>query len=83
VARKTMIVSDLSGEAIEEGKGAKVGINFNDARRGAAELDVTDRGAEELASKGRKTARRGRRPRSETAASQRSGPSRSISAGVP
>jgi hypothetical protein len=41
VARKTMIVSDLSGEAIEEGKGAKVGINFNDARRGAARPSLT------------------------------------------
>ena len=68
MARKTMIVSDLSGEAIEEGKGAKIRINFNDARRGTAELDVTDREAEQLASKGRKMARRGRRPRSETAA---------------
>jgi hypothetical protein len=28
VARKTMIVSDLSGEAIEERKGAKIRINF-------------------------------------------------------
>ena len=63
MARKTMLVSDLSGEPIEEGKGATVRINFNDARRGSAQLDVTDAEAEELARKGRKTARRGRRPR--------------------
>ena len=66
MARKTMLVSDLSGKAIEEGKGAVVRINFNDARRGSAELDVTDAEAEELAAKGRKTARRGRRPRAQS-----------------
>ena len=68
MARKTMLVSDLSGEPIEEGKGATVRINFNDARKGSAQLDVTDTEAEELARKGRKTARRGRRPRSQTGA---------------
>jgi hypothetical protein len=68
VARKTLIVSDLSGEPIEDGKGAKIRINFNDARRGTAELDVTDAEAEGLAGKGRKMARRGRRPRSEATA---------------
>ncbi len=65
MARKTMLVSDLSGDAIPDGKGATVRINFNDARRGSAQLDVTDEEAEELANKGRKTARRGRRPRSD------------------
>jgi len=58
-----MLVSDLSGQMIEEGKGATVRINFHDARRGSAQLDVTDAEAAELAEKGRKTARRGRRPR--------------------
>ena len=57
MARKTMIVSDMSGEAIDEGRGAKIRISFNDARRGTVELDVTDREAEDLASKGRKMAR--------------------------
>lgn len=65
MARKTVLVSDLSGEPIEEGKGATIRINFNDARRGSAQLDVTDAEAEELARNGRKTARRGRRPRSQ------------------
>ena len=45
------------------GKGAKIRITFADARKGSAELDVTDEEAEELARKGRKTARRGRRPK--------------------
>ncbi len=65
MARKTVVVSDLSGETIPDGKGATIRINFSDARRGSAQLDVTDEEAEELASKGRQTARRGRRPRSE------------------
>ena len=65
MARKEVFVSDLSGEEIPEGKGAKIRITFTDARRGIAELDVTDAEAEELARRGRKVARRGRRPKSE------------------
>ena len=64
MAKKSIFVSDLSGDEILEGKGAKIRITFNDSRRGAAELDVTDEEAEELARKGRKTARRGRKPKS-------------------
>jgi hypothetical protein len=64
VARKTIFVSDLSGEAIEEGKAAKVRITFDDGRRGSIEMDVTaDEGAE-IGRKGRQVARRGRKPKS-------------------
>jgi hypothetical protein len=63
MARRSIFVSDLSGEQIGEGKGAKVRVTFVDARKGSAELDVTDAEGEELARKGRKTARRGRRPK--------------------
>lgn len=62
MARKTVLVSDLSGEPIEEGKSAKIRISYSDARKGAAELDVTYEEADALAAKGRKTARRGRKP---------------------
>jgi hypothetical protein len=62
VARKTVFVSDISGETIPEGRGAKVRITFNDARRGVRELDVTDAEAEKFG--GRPVARRGRRPKS-------------------
>lgn len=65
MAKKIMLVSDLSNEAIPEGKGAKVRITFGDARKGSIELDVTDAEADELGSKGRKVARRGR-PKSES-----------------
>ena len=64
MARKTIVVSDLSGEAIEEGKGAKVRITFDDARSGSLELDVTADEARAMGAKGRQVARRGRRPKS-------------------
>lgn len=64
MAKKSIFVSDLSGDEIPDGKGATIRITYSDARKGAAELDVTDEEAEELARKGRKTARRGRRPKS-------------------
>lgn len=68
MARKTIMVSDLSGEGIDEGKGATVSIKFADVRKGTIVLDVTDGEAEEMGRKGRKQARRGRRPKTETAA---------------
>jgi hypothetical protein len=61
VARKTVLVSDQSGQEITEGKGAKARITFNDARKGVRELDLTDAEAERLG--GRPVARRGRRPK--------------------
>jgi hypothetical protein len=63
MARKTMFVSDLSGDPIEEGKAATINIRFADARKGSYVLDVTDEEAEELGRRGRKQARRGRRPK--------------------
>ena len=64
MARKTVLVSDMSGEEIPEGKGATIRITYRDARKGVRELDVTDDEAESLAAKGRSVARRGRRPKS-------------------
>ncbi|HSC91725.1 MAG TPA: hypothetical protein VLB86_08740 [Gaiellaceae bacterium] len=66
LARKTVLVSDLSGKEIAEGKGATIRITFHDARKGVRELDVTDDEAEDLGGKGRAVARRGRRPKSAT-----------------
>ena len=62
MARKTVLVSDMSGEEIADGKGAVVRITYRDARKGVRELDVTDAEAERLG--GRAVARRGRRPKS-------------------
>lgn len=61
MAKKTVLVSDMSGESIPDGKGAKVRITFNDARKGVRELDLTDSEADALG--GRSVARRGRRPK--------------------
>jgi hypothetical protein len=65
VAKKLVLVSDMSGEEIADGKGATVRITFQDARKGVRELDVTDAEAEKLG--GRQVARRGRRPKAASA----------------
>jgi hypothetical protein len=62
MARKTIRVSDQSGQEIADGKGATVRITFTDARKGIRELDLTDAEAEHLG--GRPVARRGRKPKS-------------------
>jgi hypothetical protein len=61
MARQMIYVSDLSGDTIDEGKGATVTIKFSDARKGTIVLDVTDAEGEELGKKGRHQKRRGRR----------------------
>lgn len=66
LARKTVLVSDISGVEIPDGKGATIRITFRDARKGVRELDVTDEEAERLG--GRSVARRGRRPKNATTA---------------
>jgi hypothetical protein len=66
MARKTVFVSDLSGNEIQEGKAARISISFQDARKGTYVLDVTEEEAEDLGRKGTKQARRGRRPKNAT-----------------
>ena len=64
MARKTVMVSDLSGAVIEDGKGATLRVTYHDARKGAKEMDLTIEEAEKLlAGKARPVARRGRRPK--------------------
>jgi hypothetical protein len=65
LARKTIRVSDQSGQEIADGKGATVRVTFKDARKGVRELDLTDAEADSLG--GRAVARRGRRPGSRKA----------------
>jgi hypothetical protein len=64
LARKTIIVSDLSGKELDPSDAATVTIRYSDARRGQIVLDVNASEVEDLASKGTKQARRGRRPKS-------------------
>ena len=65
MARKTILVSDLSGSEIEDGDAAKVTITYADARRGQIVIDVNASEIDDLARKGTRQARRGRRPKSE------------------
>lgn len=64
MARKTVLVSDLTGTEIEDGKGAQLVIKYQDARRGQVVLDVNADEVEDLTRKGQRQARRGRRPKS-------------------
>jgi hypothetical protein len=63
LARKTIYVSDLSGNEINEKDAAKVTITYSDARRGQVVLDVNASEVDDLAGKGTRQARRGRRPK--------------------
>jgi hypothetical protein len=64
VARRTILISDLTGREIDDREAAKVTITYGDARRGQVVLDVNASEVEDLASKGVRQARRGRRPKS-------------------
>jgi hypothetical protein len=64
LARKTIFVSDLTGKTIDEGNAATVTIRYSDARKGQVVLDVNADEVADLAAKGTKQARRGRKPKS-------------------
>jgi hypothetical protein len=67
MAKRTVLVSDLSGDVIEDGKGATLRVTYQDARKGAKEMDLSAEEADRLlGGKARAVARRGRRPRSAT-----------------
>ena len=64
MAKRTVMVSDLSGDTIEDGKGATLRVTYHDARKGAKEMDLTAEEADRLlGGKARSVARRGRRPK--------------------
>jgi hypothetical protein len=63
MARRTIFISDLTGEQINEKDAAKVTISYADARRGQVVLDVNASEVDDLAAKGVKQARRGRKPK--------------------
>jgi hypothetical protein len=62
MARRTILVSDISGKEIDDKDAAQVVITYSDARRGRVMLDVNASEVDDLAKKGTKQARRGRRP---------------------
>ena len=64
MAKKTILVSDISGKEINEKDSAKVTITYSDARKGQIVLDVNASEVADLAAKGTQQKRRGRRPKS-------------------
>jgi hypothetical protein len=63
MAKKTIYVSDLTGKEIDDANAATVTIRYSDARRGQVVLDVNADEVADLAAKGTKQARRGRKPK--------------------
>jgi len=63
MAKKTILVSDISGKEIDDKDSAKVTITYGDARRGQIVLDVNASEVADLAAKGTQQKRRGRRPK--------------------
>lgn len=63
MARRTIFVSDLTDKEINERDAAQLIINYSDARRGRVVLDVNASEVDDLAAKGTKQARRGRKPK--------------------
>ena len=63
MAKKTIFVSDLTGREIDEKDAATVTIRYSDARSGQVHLDVNASEVDDLAAKGTKQARRGRKPK--------------------
>ena len=64
MARKVVLVSDLTGKEIDEKDAAKVTITYSDARRGQVVLDVNASEVADLSAKGVRQTRRGRKPKS-------------------
>jgi hypothetical protein len=63
VAKKTIIVSDLSGREVDSQEAVQIIVRYSDARRGQIVLDACADEVEDMAQKGRREGRRGRRPR--------------------
>lgn len=68
MARRTIFVSDLTGRPIDEKDAATVTIRYSDARKGQVVLDVNAGEVADLAAKGTRQARRGRKPKAASAA---------------
>jgi len=66
VARKTILVCDKCGKEVDEDKGAVLRVTYADARRTSKQADLCESCAGTLP--GRAVARRGRRPKSASAA---------------
>jgi hypothetical protein len=68
MARKTILVCDKCGKEVDEARGAMLRVTYNDARRGSKVADLCDDCAGSMP--GRAAARRGRRPKAASEASE-------------
>jgi hypothetical protein len=66
LARKTVLVCDNCGREVDESQGAVLRVTYSDARRGSKVADLCDDCAGKMP--GRAAARRGRRPKAQSAA---------------
>ena len=66
MARKTILVCDKCGKEVDEDKGAVLRVTYSDARRTSKQADLCDSCAGGMP--GRAVARRGRRPKTASAA---------------
>jgi hypothetical protein len=66
MARKTVLVCDSCGTEVDEGKGAVMRVTYADARRMGKQADLCENCAGNMP--GQPAARRGRRPKSASAA---------------
>jgi hypothetical protein len=66
LARKTVLVCDNCGREVDEAQGAALRVTYSDARRGSKVADLCDECAGKMP--GRAAARRGRRPKAQSAA---------------
>jgi hypothetical protein len=66
MARKTVLVCDNCGKEVDEGKGAALRVTYTDARRGSKQADLCDECAGAMP--GRTVGRRGRKPKTASAA---------------
>ena len=65
MAKKTVVVSDLSGKELDEKNSVKITVSFSDARRGiyTVDADPGDTIVKQLIEAGTPQKRRGRRPK--------------------
>ena len=66
MARKTILVCDKCGKEVDEAKGAVMRVTYSDARRMGKQADLCDECAGAMP--GHPAARRGRKPKSASAA---------------
>lgn len=61
MAKQTVLVSDLTGEPIKNGEAVQVRLAYADSRKGVVVLDARAEEVAELAAKGRRQEKRGRK----------------------